>query len=98
MSAIAACCSRDSPSSLPRAEAGERSDRLVTGAERRLVFAGLWSLTEPALRFFAAFVFPAPFADRAISAPEGEQGHLIGLNRHSGRGEPDRIGLADCAG
>src|SRR5262249_49384195 len=48
---------------------------------------GLLPLTRLALRFVAALLLlPPAFDDGAMSAPEGEHGHLIGLNRDSGRG------------
>src|SRR5262245_38759373 len=59
---------------------------MVVGATRRLVLAGLRPFTELTLRVFAA-VLPPVLDGRAISAPKGQQGHLIGPNLHSGRGE-----------
>src|SRR5262249_22692839 len=86
ISAVAACCSRASFNSLPRPETDERFDRMVFGATRRLVLAGLRPFTELTLRVFAA-VLPPVLDGRAISAPKGQQRHLIGPNLHSGRGE-----------
>src|SRR5215475_9649206 len=91
ISAAAACCSRASFNSLPRPEADERFDRLAVGAMRRLVLAGLRPVAELALRVFAAVGLPRVFDGRAISAPKGQRGHLIGLNHHSGRAGLARI-------
>jgi hypothetical protein len=55
--------------------------------------AGLRPLTERALRVFAALALPPVFDDRAISAPKGQQGHLIWPKLNSGRG---RTGQNRC--
>src|SRR6516225_4838278 len=73
ISAVAACFSRASFNSLPRPETDERFDRMVVGATRRLVLAGLRPFTELTLRVFAA-VLPPVLDGRAISAPKGQQG------------------------
>ena len=89
-SAVAACCSRASFSSLPKSEAGGRFSRVVAAVARRFVLARLWPFGERDLRAFAALALPPVLDDRAISAPKGQQGHLIGPDHHSGRaGPPD---------
>src|SRR5215475_15850744 len=94
ISAVAACCSRASFNSLPRVETGERFGRMAVGAMCRLVLPGLRPFGELALRVFVALVLPPVLDGRAISAPKGQQGHLIGRNLRSGRGGQNRIVLA----
>src|SRR6516164_1570250 len=85
-SLVAACCSRASFNSLPRLETDERFDRPAVGAMCRLVLAALRPVAELALRVLAELVLPPVLDGRAIYAPLGQQGHLIGPNLHSGRG------------
>jgi hypothetical protein len=67
-----------------------RFDRMAVGATRCLILAKLPPLTELALRLFPA-PFLSPVLDgRAISAPKGHHGHLIGHNLHSGRAQTSR--------
>src|SRR5215470_6406780 len=86
ISAVAACCSRASVNSLLRLEAEERFDRTAVGAIRRLVLPDLRPFNEPALRVFAALVLSLVLDGRAISAPKGQEGYVIGPSLHSGRG------------
>ena len=54
---------------------------------------------ELALRVVASLLLlPPAFGGRAIFAPKGQGGHLIGPNLHSGRAERALIVLANRAG
>jgi len=94
ISAIAACCARASFRSLLEPETRRRLTRLAGGASLRLDLAGLGAFTELALRVFTALLLPPVFDGRDMFAPKGQQGHLIGPNLHSGRGERGRIVFA----
>jgi len=62
---------------------------------RRLVLPDLRPFNELVLRVFVALVLPLVLDGRAISAPKGQQGYLIGPSLPSGSGRRARIELAD---
>src|SRR4051812_29022566 len=90
-SAVAACCSRASFRSWLGLEAEGRFSGVAAAAMRCLAFVLFRPCAGVASRAFAPPVLPPVFDGRAISAPEGHEAHLIGLNGLSGRGI--RLGL-----
>src|SRR5258707_785852 len=86
ISAVAACCSRASFRSLLGPETERRLTRVAVGAIRRLVLVVLRPFAGLALRAFASLVLPPVLDGRVIIRSQGQEGHLIGLNRPSGRG------------
>src|SRR4051794_33145862 len=81
ISAVAACCSRASLSSLFGAETERGLTSVATGVIRPLVFMELRPFARLALRAFASLVLPPVLDGRVISGPKGQGEHLIGLNR-----------------
>src|SRR6185436_19175236 len=69
ISAVAACCSRASFSSLLGSEIERRLTRAAAGAMGRLVLVFLRSFAGLALLAFALLVLPPVLDGRAISAP-----------------------------
>src|SRR5712672_1163693 len=86
ISAVAACCSRASFRSLLGPETEPRLTWVAAGAMRSLVLVVLRPFAGLALRPFASLVLPPVLDGRVIIRPQGQQQHLIGLNRPSGRG------------
>src|SRR3954469_9397389 len=85
ISAVAACCSRASFSSLLGPETERRLTRVAADAMRRLVLVVLRPFAGLALRAFASLVLPPVLDGRAISAPRIKEEHSIGLDGPSGR-------------
>src|SRR5689334_7983614 len=89
ISPVAACCSRASFNS--NSEAVERFNPVAsppTGplGGRPLALGRARPVDELALRFVAAlFLLPPFFGRRAMSAPEGLEGYLIGSRLYTGR-------------
>src|SRR5438105_15878222 len=86
ISAVAACCSRASFRSLLGPETEPPLTRVAAGAMPRLILVVLRPFAGLALRLFASLALPPVLDGRAIIRPQGQQEHLIGLTRPSGRG------------
>src|SRR5438552_6891619 len=80
ISAVAACCSRASFSSLLGPETERRLTRVAAGAIRRLVLAVLRPFAGLALRAFASLVLPPVLDGRVIFAPRVKKSILSGPN------------------
>src|SRR3954467_3748203 len=78
ISAVAACCSRASFSSLLGPETERRLTRVAAGAMRRLVLVVLRPFAGLALRAFASLVLPPVFDGRVIIRPQVNKGILSG--------------------
>ena len=97
ISAVAACCSRASFRSLLGPETERRLTRVTAGAIRSLVLVGLAALCWACVAGFRLARLAARSRWPRHIRPQGQEGHLIGLNRPSGRVGLGRIARCQLA-